>query len=370
MVPTSAPQAVDAAPDGRRSARTLPSIWVDIDNPPQVQYLAPIAAAFTERGSRVLVTARDYGITLELLRDRGISFTAIGRHFGAARHAKVSGNLRRAGRLLGLARAQGRPSAIISNSRSSVLAARMLRVPSFVLCDYEYVNMAAFKASHSYVLHPSVIDSERFVTRGIDPSRVIPFAGLKEDITFDGIDLSDIEPSAVPGLGPTAHRKILVRPAAEESHYHRQESAETSEVLLRRIAAREDVLVVFSPRYEWQTEALERIAFANEPLVLRQGLPFLELLAAVDAVVSGGGTMTREAAYLGLPAVSTFRGELGEVDAYLESAGRLTMIRDRAEAEALDVVGLERRDPLRLNPHACTDIVDLVTAVVRRGSGA
>ena len=49
-----------------------PLVWIDIDNPPQVQYLLPFRRAFEERGFDVVVTARDYGITLELLRDRGV----------------------------------------------------------------------------------------------------------------------------------------------------------------------------------------------------------------------------------------------------------------------------------------------------------
>ena len=38
-------------------------VWIDIENPPQVQYLMPVATAFEEIGADVLVTARDYGST-------------------------------------------------------------------------------------------------------------------------------------------------------------------------------------------------------------------------------------------------------------------------------------------------------------------
>ena len=45
-----------------------------------------------------------------------------------------------------------------------------------------------------------------------------------------------------------------------------------------------------------------------------------------DLVVSGGGTMNREAAALGVPVYSIFRGKIGAVDKYLAENGRLILI--------------------------------------------
>ena len=43
------------------------------------------------------------------------------------------------------------------------------------------------------------------------------------------------------------------------------------------------------------------------------------LFCCVSGMISGGGTMTREAAVLGVPSYSFFRGREGQVDAWLES---------------------------------------------------
>ncbi len=43
-------------------------------------------------------------------------------------------------------------------------------------------------------------------------------------------------------------------------------------------------------------------------------------------MVSGGGTMNREAAALGVPVYSIFRGKIGAVDRQLQSEGKLTLI--------------------------------------------
>jgi hypothetical protein len=52
----------------------------------------------------------------------------------------------------------------------------------------------------------------------------------------------------------------------------------------------------------------------------------LNLIWFSDLVISGGGTMNREAAALGVPVYSIFRGKIGAVDRYLAENGRLIMI--------------------------------------------
>ena len=52
----------------------------------------------------------------------------------------------------------------------------------------------------------------------------------------------------------------------------------------------------------------------------------LNLIWHSDFVVSGGGTMNREAAALGVPVYSIFRGKIGAVDQYLAHNGRLTLL--------------------------------------------
>ena len=52
----------------------------------------------------------------------------------------------------------------------------------------------------------------------------------------------------------------------------------------------------------------------------------LNLMWHSDLVISGGGTMNREAAALGIPVYSIFRGEIGAVDRYLSNSGRLVLI--------------------------------------------
>jgi predicted glycosyltransferase len=334
--------------------------WVDIENPPQAQYLVPLARALERRGADVLVTARDYGITFELLRAQGIEFEPVGRHFGASKRAKVVGTLRRVRDLRRILGERPRPHAVVSVSRSASLAARSLRIPSFAVCDYEYVNLSVFRLAGTYVIHPDVISPEAFRARGVSQRRLISFHGIKEDLSFADVDLASVPAHVFPELEGSRRLRVLFRPPAEESHYHRRESTELGALTLERLARDADVSVIFSPRYDWQVGTLGGFAWTVPPIVLREPVPFVSLLKSVDVVISGGGTMTREAAYLGVPAVSVFRGVSGQVDAYLERSGRLTVVRSAEELSSLDLHGLERAEPLRTNPSAPDDIVDAV----------
>ncbi len=61
-------------------------------------------------------------------------------------------------------------------------------------------------------------------------------------------------------------------------------------------------------------------------IIPKAPLDGLNLIWFSDLVISGGGTMNREAAALDVPVYSIFRGKIGAVDQYLVENGRLTLL--------------------------------------------
>lgn len=312
------------------------NVWLDIENPPQVQYLTPFRDAFERAGCDVVVTARDHAFTRELLAQRGIDHIALGASAGASRPRKA---LAIAGRALGLRRRlrSFRPRLLLCASRSSALSAASMGVTGFAFCDYEYVDLRFARLAHTYILHPDVIPETEFVQRGLHSDRLMPFAGLKESISLSGVDVAAEPEAELTGLPPrNGVVRVLVRPPAEESHYYKAQSKNLTLDLLAHLAE-VGAAVVFSPRYAWQRGYLERLDWNVSPVVLERALPFVSLLKAVDVVVSSGGTMLREAAHLGVPAYSILRSEIGSVDRYLEASGRVGIISNVDEARAIDL---------------------------------
>jgi predicted glycosyltransferase len=330
-------------------------VWIDIDNPPQTRYLLPLARRFEEAGYDVTLTARAYGDTLAILDSEGAVFEAIGSSFGRGLPRKLVGLAARARELSDFVRRQPeRPSLVLTGSRSATLAARRLGMPSFVIVDYEYVDLLVFWASRTNILFPSIIDAARFRRRGISAERLMPFDGLKEDLSFADVDFGSV---AGHDFGETnGAPRVLFRPPAEESHYYRRESRDLALELLRYLAGK-GAKVVFSPRFEWQIRYLESVPdWPEDPVVLAGPIPFVSLLKGVDAVVSAGGTMLREAAYLGVPAYSIFRSRVGAVDRHLASLGRLCMLSSASDFPRIDLSARGSLRPLRGESHVADDV--------------
>jgi predicted glycosyltransferase len=322
-------------------------VWIDIDNSPQARYLLPLVRRFEKAGHDVILTARAHGDTFAILRSEGATFEPIGSGFGKGIPRKLYGLMKRTLQLIRFFDQQSaRPDLVVTGSRSASLAARKLGIPSFIILDYEYVNLFIYRLSRSHIVHPNVINGGVLERHGIRPERLMPFAGLKEDIAFADVDLSAVTPHEFGDNGKSTPR-VLFRPPAEESHYHRSESRDLALELLRFLAAR-GATIIFSPRYRSQLAYLDEItAWREEPVVLRDPVPFVALLKGVDAVVSAGGTMLREAAYLGVPAYSIFRGNIGAVDRYLASIDRLTLIASPADFSRIELTRSPSISPLR-----------------------
>lgn len=328
--------------------------WVDIDNSPQVQYLVPLGHAFEQAGLEVMFTARDQGMTLDLLRARGVPFIAVGEAFGQSKLSKASGVVRRAWGLRGNL-GPLKPTFLVSASRSSALTARGLRIPSFILVDYEFVHLGIYGKLGSTLVFPRVIDPEVFIEQGFSSDRLLPFDGIKEDITFHGQDIAGAATYPI-AVEDASLVRVLFRPPAVESHYHRERSSLVAQELLSELAQDPRVAVVLSPRYTSQAEEVSRFAWINRPVLLSEAAPFIELLKSVDLVVSAGGTMLREAAYLGVPAYSVFQGPLGAVDKHLESQGRLVHLRAAEDFPKLRIEKLVKRNPLAERAQLADDV--------------
>src|SRR5215216_1940395 len=155
---------------GRRSM----TVWIDIDNPPQVRCMLPLSRRFEASGHDVLLTAREYGDTFAILRSEGATFEPVGSSFGKGLPRKLYGLAKRTRQLIALlGRQSARPDLVVTGSRSATLAARKLGISSFVIIDYEYVNLLVYRLAGSHVVHPDVIDGEVFQRQGIPPERLM-----------------------------------------------------------------------------------------------------------------------------------------------------------------------------------------------------
>ena len=106
----------------------------------------------------MLITARDYAQTTELLDQAGLAYTTIGHHGGKSTIGKALAIESRARALAAFARENRADIAVHHNSYAQSVAARSVGIPSVTLMDYEYqpANHVSFRLS-SIVLVPDSI---------------------------------------------------------------------------------------------------------------------------------------------------------------------------------------------------------------------
>ncbi len=307
-------------------------VWIDLTNSPHVLVMRPVIARLRADGHDVEVTARDFAQTLELCDRLGVEHTAIGRHRGERRSAKAIGLASRSLALARWARRRGRGRrppfevALGHGSNDVSIAARMLRIPSSTMFDYEWATVQHTVNCRlaAAVVVPDAIPPERLYRYGAR-GKLRRYEGLKEEYY-----LSDFEPDAgVPaalGLDP-GRPIVVVRTPPEVSLYHRFHSDLFGAVLerLRLAAAEQGVQPVVLPRVASQREQLAGVAGFVVP---ERAIDAQSLIALADLVISAGGTMNREAVALGIPVYTTFQGRLGAVDEQLIADGRLRMLSD------------------------------------------
>jgi predicted glycosyltransferase len=293
-----------------------------------------------------------------MLQRSGVEFAGFGARVGRGRVRKVAHLVSRARDLRRVFADTGAPDVLVAASRSAAVAARRLEIPSFIIGDYEYASMSIYRLTGSTILHPAAIDGAVFRRHGLRTDQVRAFAGLKEDLTFADVDVDAVVPYDL-GDTPIDAVRVLFRPPSETSHYYRRKSSAMARMALAHLA-RAGALVVLAPREPEQVAYLQEHVWAHPPVVLDRPAPFVALLKSVDAVVCSGGTMLREAAFLGVPAYSIFKSRIGGVDRWLEELGRVTLLRSPADLERLEI---RRRGPLsRLdsNPRLLQELTDIV----------
>jgi predicted glycosyltransferase len=299
-------------------------VWIDLDNTPHVPFFEPIIREFRARGYDVLCTARDAFQVCDLARQRGISFQQVGRHSGKNRLRKAAGLFYRALQLLPIAFREKPVLAISHGSRAQILACKLLNIPTVLIEDYEH---AAYPLSMRprWEIVPDTIGDQGLCCA---PDHARRYPGLKEHVYVRNFRP---DASVLGELGLHEQQLIVtVRPPATEAHYRNDRGEALFFDLMDFLLRDPRVRIVLMPRNKKQADWIQQRNpkwFADSRVVVPRGpMDGLNVIFHSDLVVSGGGTMNREAAALGVPAYSILCGKVGAVDRALERGGQLTMV--------------------------------------------
>ena len=355
----------------RRSGR---KVWIDLENSPHIPFFEPIIKELEGRGCEVVLTARDCFQVCELADMAGLKYRKIGHHYGKHRIAKVVGLGIRVLQMAPFVLREKPAISVSHGSRSSFVLSAMLGIPNITIADYEYADhrLTTWLGSvqKKWVMTPEVIPSDIFEKNGMPKDHVLHYPGIKEDVYTP---FFQPDPSLKDTLGLQATDVVVtIRPPATEAHYHNPESEKLLLAVFDLLAAHPEVKTILLPRTPRQEAELRQASsdlFAAERIVVpKHAVNGLDLIWYSDVVISGGGTMNREAAALGIPVYSLFRGTMGAVDKHLAETGRLVLLEsERDVREKLKLVPRSKTVAFRPRQRATLEaVVNHITAILEK----
>lgn len=295
------------------------TIWFDITNVPHVNFLLPVIHKYEEEFEMVF-TIRDFAETKNLFEKLvNKPYFLVGTHQGGNKFKKILGMLKR---ILSLYKRIPHFDVKISlcGDTSSIVAWSKGKL-SITFDDNETSPNWMYAPFTNLAFWPKVINPAVLAKQGFKKN-LYQYSGYKEDFY-----LANYQPdSTFLDKLPFEHY-IVVRPENIKASYVEGRQSIVPELLKELDAAGYNIL--FLPRYESDRDYAQGIKNIYMP---KEAVNGLDACYYADAILTGAGTMAREAACLGVPSVSFFAGaHLLSVDQSLVDAGKMFFSRDVAQ---------------------------------------
>jgi uncharacterized protein len=256
--------------------------------------------------------------------------------------------------------------AVSHGSRSQIIASWLLRIPSINIFDYEHTQGLLF-IKPSWQIVPEAVARKLKTYKG---RPALQYPGLKEDVY--AIEFKP-DPEFRSKLSVSDNEVLVtIRPPATEAHYHNPEAEKLFVEVVEFIGSHPDCTMVILPRNEISQKGFIQAKWhlwceSKKIIIPEKVLNGLDLIWSSDLVVSGGGTMNREAAALGVPVYTIFRGKKGAIDQELSETGRLTFI-EKVDEVKKKIKLVKRNIPEKFVPSNRKALEQIVTIIVEKAS--
>ncbi|MFC6838530.1 DUF354 domain-containing protein [Halomarina ordinaria] len=304
-----------ATPD----APDQPTVWVDLASPSHPFFFKGIVDGLDRP---TVVTAREKTETVALAREAGFDFSVIGRDYDNELARTLGVPLRTVQLSLSA------PDAAVSLSARNamcVLASKAHGIPSIHYTDNDitYYQDAPFvedafnyfRAMATHHVVPAAFKTAELTDYGAAPESVHTYDGYKEEVAIADFDPDESFLEKLP-----FEAFVVVRPEAMGAAYIDIEESLVPRLLDRVVDA--GFNVVYLPRRPRDRRYADRYP-DDRVFVPDQPLQGLQLAWYAQCVLTGSGTMAREAAAMGKPAVSFFPHTMLSVDQQLVREDRV-----------------------------------------------
>jgi len=297
----------------------MASLWIDVISPSEALFFNSLTRDLD--GYDVTLTAAESAETTSLLELKGAKYRKFGSHPTTRGITRQFGVMSRS-----LECILGAPRFDVSLSFDNfyaILTSVARRRPTISIDDNdktEKMNLQFSLRNSSFIILPEAFPKSKLTKLGMREDQLLEFPGYKEDIY-----LADFAPDPLfPGKVPFQHYVVL-RPEALFASYVDENRSIVPDLAASLVKS--GFKVVFLPRDEHEKALLKP---SEDVFVPEKALSGLDLCWHADAVLTGSGTLAREAALLGVTAVSFFPGTMLAVDQDLVSRNKMYHSRDPA----------------------------------------
>jgi len=288
-------------------------IWIDFINTPQVSFWVPFIKEFKRENHTVILTCRDSGNTIELLKQQRLDYQIIGEKVGNGIMQKLLFFPKRLYKLYSFIRKNKPDIAASQSSFYQPIVSRVLGIPCLYTNDNEHAkgNLFGFLFATKVIL-PIALSNEDFTTKWPLKSKISFYPSVKEAIYLS--QQTELLP-----LISGNKSMIYFRPEPWSAQYYDGPLNFFDETLLLLAS---DYKIIVLPRDKNQTDhyrhaKFSNIAVAGKPLNLK------DIVSDCLLFIGAGGSMTRELAVLGIPVISIYQAEMLCVDKYLVDKGQM-----------------------------------------------
>ncbi|MGA2973308.1 MAG: DUF354 domain-containing protein [Candidatus Bathyarchaeia archaeon] len=307
-------------------------VWLDILTPKQANFLGELQHRLIAKGFKTVLTTREYREVNELLELKGFKAIQVGRHGGGELKDKLLESSKRVSALTEVIEEQKPDVAISFSSPEAARVAFGLKMPHFCISDSPHAE-AVCKLTiplSQKLFTPWVIPVHAWTRYGATVRDVVRYRAL-DPIVWLGDYKSNTK--TLDGLNLDRNRSIVVVRTPEEfAAYLNVRSSTLSNKVTDVIGKLLDIngdgmQIVVLPRYDVQRERLRK-RFGDRVIVPEHVIDAIQLVRASSVFVGGGGTMTAEAAMLGIPVISYYPGDPTFVERFLINYGLVERVLD------------------------------------------
>ncbi|MEM1927785.1 MAG: DUF354 domain-containing protein [Acidilobaceae archaeon] len=305
-------------------------VWLDASTPKRLLLSASLAEILRARGFRPLVTVRSYDYSLMMLPKLGVhDYIVVGVHGGGTLKGKLVADIGRMIDLIPVLEDKNVVALISYPSPPAVRVAYGLGIPYIAMGDTphgEAMNRLSYPLARVAILSEFIAeDLAKYFLK--DFTVIETYRGVDELLWVKRFECNKHEEDVTEaGLKPLSY--VVLRPEEFMAHYY-DRRGESIVIKLSEVVLSEGYTPVVLPRYESQlieVKSMKGVKVIEKPILG----PALECHAV--AVVTGGITMAREAALLGVPGISVFSKPI-RIDVKLAELGLpISYARDYEEA--------------------------------------